>query len=245
MEKSLHLIVGAVVASGLTSIASSDIVAPAFHFSLSTVGNTGVTQDAANFGSVIHTNPTEWLYHGSMSQSDMGSLSWAYLVDPDPYITGTVSLTNTTATSQSYVLDFTLNITPALIDGSYIAGQANGTITDANGNGSATVASSGSTPIYSALGDGAFIQGLMSNASQSVSNPFGTASFSGGSFGYPINTLMGPAINSTIGIRFAFSLTAGDSVSFSSIFIANPVPAPGALTLMVGAGLAGFGRRRR
>jgi uncharacterized protein (TIGR03382 family) len=43
-------------------------------------------------------------------------------------------------------------------------------------------------------------------------------------------------------MQFRFSLTAGDSASFTSIFVVEAIPAPGALALM---GLAGLRSRRR
>ncbi len=245
MKSSLRLFfVGAIVAS-MTASASADVVAPSFQFSFATVGNSGVAHSASQYGSTTHMSGQQWFFNGSCADSSMGTLSWSYLVDPDPFITGTVSLTNTTALTQTYIVDFALDIDPVLLAGSYISGQATGSVTDANGSGLATIASNGATPIYSALGDGQFIQGLMSNFSHSANSPYGSSSFSGGSFGNPNGSLMGPAINSTIGIRFAFSLTSGDSISFSSVFVANPVPAPGALALLLGAGLTGIGRRRR
>ena len=223
-----------------------DTHAPGFFFSVSTAGNTNGSASAAAFGSVTQVSAHEWFYSGAANKTGMGSLSWAFLVDPDPFITGTLTYTNTTSAALDYTIDFTLNIDPVLHGGSYIAGQFSGTLTDANGSGSASLTSiAGGGPVYTALGDGAAIQGLMSNASQSVSSPWGTTSFSGGSFGYPIGSMVGPAIHNTIGIRYAFTLSAGDSISFSSIFIANPVPAPGALALAFVGCVVGGRRRRR
>ncbi|MSR29275.1 MAG: hypothetical protein EXS03_06855 [Phycisphaerales bacterium] len=235
----------AVACIGPASAAVADVSAPGFSFTLSTLGNTGSTNYASDFGTATQVPAYGWLFAGAMNNPGVGNLTWAYLVDPDPFITGNLSLTNTTGQTQDYIIDFMLNIDPVLGAGSHIAGQASGSLTDANGSGAALLTSILGGPVYTALGDGNTIQGLMSGASQSVSSSFGTASFSGGSFGYPIGSLVGPAIQSTIGIRFAFSLSAGDSVSFSSIFVANPIPGPGALALVLGVGLAGSRRRRQ
>jgi hypothetical protein len=171
-------------------------------------------------------------------------MSWSYLVDPDPFITGTFSLTNETAFGKSYVVDFSLPISPAIAQ-STVSGQMSGTLTDSNGSGSASMTSTNGGAVYTALADEMFVQSLMSNANQTVSSAFGTTSFSGGSFGQGLPPLTGPAINSTIGIRFSFTLSAGDSVSFSSIFVANPVPTPGALAMGLLSGfVARRGRRR-
>lgn len=222
--------------------ASATVTHPGFNFRVMSDGVAG-TGEACNYGSVTQVAPTEWFYSGSY-QGQLGStISWAYLVDPDPFITGTFSLTNETAISKAFVVDFSLPISPAMSQ-SIISGQMSGTLTDANGSGFASMTSTSGGPVYSALADDAFVQGLMSNANQTVNSAFGTTSFSGGSFGQG-STLYGPAINSTIGIRFAFTLSAGDSVSFSSIFVANPVPAPGAIALVGFAGAFVSTRRRR
>jgi hypothetical protein len=54
--------------------------------------------------------------------------------------------------------------------------------------------------------------------------------------------VVGPALNATIGLQFRFTLSAGDSVSFSSLF--NVVPAPGAIALLGAAGCISSRRRR-
>lgn len=222
--------------------AQAGTIPPSFSFRVSTDGLAS-GGNACDFGSVTQTAATEWFFYGDYSTPTGTTMSWAYLVDPDPFITGTLSLTNETALSQSYVVDFSLAISPAIIQ-SIISGQIAGTLTDANGSGSASLTSTGGGAIYTALADDLFVHSLMTNASQSVASPFGTTSFSGGSFGQGA-PLAGPSINSTIGIRFAFTLSAGDSVSFSSIFVANPVPTPGVLAMSLLAGaVARRGRRR-
>ena len=170
-------------------------------------------------------------------------MSWSYLVDPDPFITGTFSLSNDTLFAKAYVIDFSLPISPAIAQ-STVSGQMSGTLTDSNGSGSASMTSTSGGAVYTALADEMFVQSLMSNANQTVSSAFGTTSFSGGSFGQG-TPLAGPAINSTIGIRFSFTLSAGDSVSFSSIFVANSVPTPGALAMGLLSGLVARRGRRR
>jgi MYXO-CTERM domain-containing protein len=62
------------------------------------------------------------------------------------------------------------------------------------------------------------------------------------SFGTPIPSQPYGAINSTMAIRYEFSLTAGDSVSLAGSFVA--VPGPGAVALLGVAGLVSRRRRR-
>jgi len=223
-----------------TSQASADVAHPAFSFRVSADGVAGGGV-ASDFGTVYQTGTNEWLFSGAYSASPGTVLSWTYLVDPDPFVTGTFTLTNETSAARDYVVDFSLPIEPPMA-ASLLAGQVAGTLTDANGSGSALLTSVGGGFIYSALADDVVVQGLMANATQQVTVTNGTSSFSGGSFGFP-TPVAGPAMNLTIGIRFAFSLSAGDSVSFSSVFVANPVPGPA--SLMVAAIFGGVRRRRR
>ena len=229
---------------GVATIQSqATITPPDFQFR---VFESGVASggEACNFGSVDQVSATEWFFQGNHSNTNGTSMSWSYLVDPDPFITGTFSLTNETAFGKSYVVDFSLPISPAIAQ-STVSGQMSGTVTDSNGSGSASMTSTNGGAVYTALADDMFVQSLMSNANQTVSSAFGTTSFSGGSFGQGFPPLAGPAINSTIGIRFSFTLSAGDSVSFSSIFVANPVPTPGALAMgILSLLVARRGRRR-
>ena len=221
----------------------ADVTHPTFEFR---VFESGLASggEACNFGSVTQISATEWFFQGLHANTTGTSMSWAYLVDPDPFITGTFSLTNETLLAKAYVVDFSLPISPAIAQ-STVSGQMSGTLTDSNGSGSASMTSTNGGAVYTALADGMFVQSLMSNANQTVSSPFGTTSFSGGSFGQGLPPLAGPAINSTIGIRYSFTLSAGDSVSFSSIFVANPVPTPTALVMGLFSGLAARRGRRR
>jgi len=237
-------VVCALFSLGFVTIESQATITPPsfqFHVFESGVASGG---EACNFGSVFQTSATEWFFQGIHSNTTGTSMSWSYLVDQDPFITGTFSLTNDTLLAKAYVVDFSLPISPAIAQ-STVSGQMSGTLTDSNGSGSASMTSTGGGAVYTALADGMFVQSLMSNANQTVSSAFGTTSFSGGSFGQGLPPLAGPAINNTIGIRFSFTLSAGDSVSFSSIFVANSVPTPGALAMGLLSGLVARRGRRR
>lgn len=227
------------VALFTASVSLGAVSVPPFSFSLAADGVAG-GGNVADFGTVVQTAPTEWLFQGSYHGNSGTALSWIYLVDPDPFVTGTFTVTNETTTTRDYVLDFVLPISPALT-ASLLSGQVSGTLTDSEGSGSALLTSISGGFVYSALADDSIVQGLMANALQQVTSVNGTTSFSGGSFGFPV-PVSGPSINSSIGIRFAFSLSAGDSASFSSVFVANPIPAPS--VLVVGC-LLGVGSRKR
>ncbi len=242
MKNQFAIAVASLAVAFSYSEAHATLVPPSFGFTLQS-GGTVVSGNAGDFGSTTNVSPTEWFFYGSCTAMTGTSMSWAYLVDPDPFVTGSLSITNESAFAREYVVDFEL-ATSISMPSTLISGQVSGSLTDSNGSGAALLTSTAGGAVYTALGDGLFVHSLMSNASQSVSSAFGTTSFTGGSFGTP-TPLAGPAINNTIGIRYAFTLSAGDSVSFSSIFVANPVPAPGAIALGILTGVIGRGGRRR
>ena len=139
----------------------ADFTQPGFLFRLFE-GGLASGGEACNFGSVTQVAANEWFFQGQHSNTIGTSMSWAYLVDPDPFITGTLSLTNETAFSKEYVVDFSLPISPAIAQ-STVSGQMSGTLTDANGSGSASLTSTNGGAIYTALADDMFVQSLMSN----------------------------------------------------------------------------------
>jgi len=241
--KNTTIVICALFSVGSATLESrADFTPPGFLFR---VFESGVASggEACNYGTANRVSATEWFFQGIHSNTTGTSMSWSYLVDPDPFITGTFSLSNDTLFAKAYEVDFSLPISPAIAQ-STVSGQMSGTLTDSNGSGSASMTSTGGGAVYTARADGELVQSLMSNANQTVSSAFGTTSFSGGSFGQG-TPLPGPAINNTIGIHFSFTLSAGDSVSFSSIFVATPVPTPGVLAMGLLSGfVARRGRRR-
>jgi len=74
---------------------------------------------------------------------------------------------------------------------------------------------------------------------------FGTFVIGPDSFGLPGLTTAGPAVVTSIGIQLQFTLSAFDSISLTSFYQVEPVPAPAGLAVLGLAGLVGFGRRRR
>jgi hypothetical protein len=202
-----------------------------------TGGNETMSGQASSLGSMTYLGNN--IYHtGGFAAVSAGYLEWDALIDPDPFINGTFSITNTSSTtvvfSVEFILESSVQFAQSLMNGAFA-----GTLTDADGNGSASIGRvAGSAGFYSAFIDGNLVRSLGSSAYSYSGAAFGSSQVGPESF----DPTVGPALNSTIGLQFRFALSAGDSVSFSSLF--NVVPAPGAIALMGAAGVVGSRRRR-
>lgn len=167
---------------------------------------------------------------------------WSLSMDSDPFVTNNFTITNTSGSTQTYTLGTTIGISPAIPLGG-MQGSIGFTLTDNNSNG-ATLATSGLS-IYRGTIDGNVARTLW-DPTTSFMIPFGSTA-SSTYFGFPTREATPESVDTSIGILIQFSLTAGDSVSFTSNFDVVPVPVPAAVWLF-GSGLFGlFGvlRRRR
>jgi hypothetical protein len=226
--------VGAVLWSAVAHASLS--FGPGFEVTF-TGGNETMSGQASSLGSMTYLGNN--IYHtGGFAAVTAGYLQWDALIDPDPFINGTFSITNTANSTQTFTVNFTLDSTVQFAQ-SLMNGAFAGTLNDANGDGSASIGRvAGSAGFYSALIDGNLVRSLGSSAYSYSGAAFGSSQVGPESF----DPVVGPALNATIGLQFRFTLSAGDSVSFSSLF--NVVPAPGAIALLGAAGCISSRRRR-
>jgi hypothetical protein len=89
-------------------------------------------------------------WKGSTTQPGSYTMQWDLTLDPDPSISGSIALTNSAATTQTFTLSVSQPIasTPA---GSAMIGSSAITIADANGSGAATVGAPAGSAIYTAF----------------------------------------------------------------------------------------------
>ncbi|MGA9032856.1 MAG: PEP-CTERM sorting domain-containing protein, partial [Sulfuricaulis sp.] len=166
--------------------------------------------------------------------------SWSLSMDSDPFVTNNFTLTNTSGSIQTYSLGATIGVSPTIPIGA-MQGSIGFTLTDNNNNG-ATLTTSGAS-IYQGSIDGNVARTLW-DPTTSFTAPFASTS-SSTYFGFPTREAAPESIDSNIGILITFSLTPGDSASFTSNFDVVPVPVPAAVWLF-GSGLLGlFGLSRR
>ena len=154
-------------------------------------------------------------------------LDWNINVDYDPFINGSLSLTNFGPGPHSYVLVLDLPVS-AFGPSSLYGGSLTATVFDDNGDSFASLT-------RSSAGDASpgIYQGTIDDLP--VLDLFGSMSCSGGPHcssmltddrGLPGPTIAGPAVNGHIGTVLRFDLSAGDRVVFNTNFTVTAAPAP-------------------
>lgn len=186
-------------------------------------------------------------YYGSTSNANW-DFSWDVTVDPDPFVSAFFGIKNNTGITQTFVLNVNLPIAPPLPGATLKGGSIGITLTDSNFSGSATIASVLGGSIYDAQTDGSSALTLLTNASLSANAFAGQSVTTSAVGGLPGPSLPHGAVLTSIGINHTFTLTAGDTASFTSFFIVEPVPEPSTITLAAMGFLASLGlyfRRKR
>jgi hypothetical protein len=237
----------AVIALAAASASADTNTVPNLMFHIGT-GAGDYNFNAATSGNAWSNGNNTFGYQGAVSSPFDGSgftVSWGLLVNPDPFIVGNLVVTNTSAFTQTFFLDVAMPI-GAPMAATLIGGSVTGTVTDLTGDGATVAALADGTPLYRALTDvdggfnGNLAGSLLTGASASA-GAFQSSTIGPASFGAPIPSQPYGAVNTNIAIRLAFTITAGDSASFTSLFVVVPAPA-GAFAML---GLLGIGGRRR
>ncbi len=183
-----------------------------------------------------------WNYIGFATDFGSGvTLNYNLNGDPDPLISGNLTVENPFLPVVDITLVVTLPIDPLLPNSSQMQGSAAVGLTTDSGGGS--LSTFGGNALWQGMIDGTAV----GNSAALFFDPFALtnaglgSSGSSGNFGAPF-LIPGPAVLSSIGIQISFSLTQNDQASITSVF--NVVPAPGVIGLLA-LGALGTRRRRR
>jgi hypothetical protein len=190
------------------------------------------------------TNPNLWGHNGNISNANFDA-QWALQLDADPFVSNAFALTNNTAFTQTYSITIVLPVSPIVNAPSTTLGSIAGSVSDANSDGFAQLSTIGvGSALYTSIIDGVDYQQLLADPfSVTVNFPSLTQAFPASPAFFALTGQ--PGVNTSIAIRNTFSLSAGDSVTFTSTFrVDPPVPAPAAGMLAAIGCVAGARRRR-
>lgn len=187
--------------------------------------------DITGAGEALHLTPTltpnaNGTYSASGSGEVAGafSVTFDFVLNPDPAVNGSFTLTSLSSSTQTFSVSATLGVLPIAgptrVGGSY--GET--TYTDTSRDG---ILGLGADPFYSALIDDASVQNLGSFAFNPVaSDPGLIGTLSQEVFGAPVPSAAGPGVSGSIGVSFpGFMLSGGDQVQVPFEFVVVPEPA--------------------
>ncbi|MGD8630785.1 MAG: VPLPA-CTERM sorting domain-containing protein [Gammaproteobacteria bacterium] len=216
----------------------------ASHLSLDLTGSVEVvdmTHMDFNYTSLstVSDNPdgSSLNFMGSQT-SAIWDYEWDIDADADPFIGAMLTFTNLTSSTKTFNVTLNAPVSPAFSP-ALKSGSFSYSFDDTDGSGSAGVTGIS----WDGLIDGSSAMSLTSGDS--------TCSGTGCSLAFgPISDgpLLHPAgVTTDIGILLSFDLTAGDTVTFNTLFEVNPVPVPAAVWLFGSGllGLVGVARRRK
>jgi len=234
------LVLGAVAALGVSAgAANAGIQDPGLTIFWSVYGTSNGTLQPIG---IYNPGNGTWSYNDANVDLASGvTLTFNLNGDPDPQISGGLTVTNPALPVVSVILVITLPIAPALGGPTQMLGSAGAGLT-AIGGGS--MLQKLGIPVWQGMIDGSAVAGteLFSPAWAGLTVVGTGSTGESDNFGIPV-PLAGPGVVTSIGIKIAFSLTQFDQASMTSLFRVV-VPAPGVLALL-GVGALGLRRRRR
>ncbi len=241
---------GAQIVAVLLSIGIVSVCAPV---AATTFQITATPQDGAPVQYMLDTS------YGTYAKQSDGTYKWDCLytppsnkftlemhlvLDPDPGISGPVTITNNFGVTATFSSLLTLPVLTPLPAGSPMQGSSSITISDANLNTVATLSAPAGSAVYHAQVDG-IDQRTLFPAAYSLSPPLPVAGGTNSETRAFTGEFTTSALTSEIGIRHHLTLTAGDAATANSTFVVVPEPTARALGLLSAIGLIALRNGRR
>ncbi len=217
--------IGPTLAASVTIALVSGVASADSAVAIASYVDTAGVQHLVEINGVVQSNGFVW-FNKTVVAGTL-TFTWNFNVDPDPngnavYNGATIVKNNgTSAVSTKTTIEFSL--CPEITASSLFGGSANVKLT-ANANGGAIT-----------CGSGPHLVGVLINGAPTVVNywcPFSMTSGGAGTaqtsnaFGQPFPSLPGPSVVNTIGQFTSFTVTDGDTASFTSSTIAAGVTEP-------------------
>jgi hypothetical protein len=193
---------------------------------------------ASNTGTITTLPDGSQEWQGSVNQTGSYAMQWDLLLNADPSISGSIALTNSAASTQTFSVSVSLPTAQTIAAGAAEFGSSGISVSDANGDSLSTMGAPTGSAIYTAF--------INSNVTQKTLFPSPYALVMNGVPGgvatdtqsFATGVVSASAAVTTIGITHNFTLTGGDSATVNSTFSVVPEPC-GALSAAIGAlGLA-------
>lgn len=234
----LSLISTAVVGLGLATSAQAAVL-PSVEFTWLNAQGATASSRADLDASAFDENNSLILPVGTatpLCEISIDSLSFTV----NPSVGLNINVKNNSNFTQTFTFTVTLPVVPPITPSTLVGGSVGGSVTDENFDGTATVSTVSGTPLYSGLIDGNTVLSLHGDPSSWTT--FATTNIDSVSAGLPGPTIPGPAAFTSIGIRYEFTLTPGDTAGLTGNFIV--IPEPASLSLLAVGGLALLRRSR-
>ncbi len=226
-------------------VSLADLVeAPAIDMSMSGGEGTGWWGhefSTAEYGSTSGSGSI-FNYAGSTSWDEC-DVSWWHELEVDPGLGFGFSVTNNLSFTETFTLTADVRV-PGWSNGTMMGASISGSLTDTNFNGTALLLGAPDGLLTTYLDESSQLT-VGQNVTAGVDFIAGSAAFGPYTAGLGSSgpSLEGPQVtDGYLSIDISFTLSPGDTATFTGAFVVTYVPAPGGLLL---TGLLAFGRRRR